>query len=125
MKVAVPQNNTEIAACIMSLTEEVTNAKEDIVECKEAIVAHANEAREANRIVGNKVADLQFSVGSMKINITSIESSIIKMQANLETLMAFSASISTIGKVIVVTSKIVAWACAIAVAVIGIYKFFS
>lgn len=118
MKVAIPKDNTEIVTCIMSLFDEMVRLKDDIHNCKKAIVDHAEEARESNSAMNATVTELKFSV-------TNLQANMVRVQKALETLTELSTSLVTIGNFLVKVAKIVTWVCGILLAFKGLTKLFG
>lgn len=99
MKVAIPQDNTEIVAAIMTLFEKMINLETDVKECQRAIINHAEEARISNKETNDTISKLQFSV-------TGLQGNMVAMQSALQRLTDLSISLVAIGTFIVKTSKV-------------------
>lgn len=115
MKTSLPKDNNEIIVSIGSILDRITNMEKNITECQHAIVAHADEARKANKELTDTVSSLQFSVTGMQIHIT-------EMQNSIKSLIEVLTSVSAIARFIVLISKVIFWSVTISGAIVAILK---
>ena len=115
MKTSLPTTNNEIVATLVSIVDKIVSMEDDIKVCKDAIVAHADEARISNKTMNDIIHEMQFSV-------TGLENNMALMKVTLQHLSEFSSSIVIIGNFIATVSKVMFWGVSIGGGVLGILK---
>ena len=116
MKTALPRDELEMVATLVSLVDEMAHLKHDVQKCEQAIVDHADESRMTGKLVSDTIHELQFSVSGMKLSMQDMQECLAKLNAMCD-------SITTIGRLIVRSSKVLSWFTGITLAVMGIIKY--
>lgn len=75
-----------VSQTIATIVNEISHIKDDVLNCKRAIIEHGDETRESSKVMSENITTLQFSVGGIQKDVGQMQ---VDLKGIKETLSAF------------------------------------